>query len=272
MPTTRRLLVLILALAARAAAADAPDPRLWLEDIDSPRSLAWVRQRDDKTLAELKSDPRWAGVETDARSVVLAEDRIPWPELRGRWLYNFWQDPKSVRGLWRRTTPAEYKKPNPRWETVLDLDALAAAEKENWVWKSADCLQPEQSRCLLTLSRGGGDASVIREFDADRKEFVAGGFALPEAKSDVAWLDADELPSAPTTARARSRSPATRASSSGGSAAARSPRRRPCTRAASRTSRSRPGSRGGPREGSRSSSRRRASSSRANSCSARTGR
>jgi len=181
------LLILPLSLAR------ADDPRLWMEEIESPRALAWVKAHDDKTLAELKSDPRFAAVEADARAVVLATDRIPAPELRGRWVYNFWQDPKSVRGLWRRTTPAEYRKPEPRWETVLDLDALAAKEKENWVWKGADCLQPEQARCLLTLSRGGKDASVIREFDADAKEFVAGGFVVPEAKSHVAWLDRDEL-------------------------------------------------------------------------------
>src|ERR1019366_7834760 len=99
----------------------------------------------------------------------------------------------SVRGVWRRAAPEEYRKPEPRWENVLDLDALSTKEKENWGWKGADCLQPEQNRCLLTLSRGGKDASVIREFDASSKQFVAGGFSLPEAKSDVAWYDADTL-------------------------------------------------------------------------------
>jgi prolyl oligopeptidase len=184
-----------LILAAPAFAADAPaaDPRQWLEEIESPRALDWVKARDAKTLAELQSDPRYKKVEADARAVVLATDRIPAPELRGRWIYNFWQDPKSVRGVWRRATPDEYRKPKPRWELVLDLDALSKSEKENWVWKGADCLQPEQSRCLLTLSRGGKDASVIREFDASRKQFVTGGFSLPEAKSDAAWYDADTL-------------------------------------------------------------------------------
>jgi len=194
MNTVTRLAVLTFALAARAAAADAPaDPRLWLEDVESPRALEWVKQHDRKTLAELKSDPRWNGVEADARAVVLAEDRIPWPEMRGKWLYNFWQDHAHVRGLWRRTTVAEFKKKEPLWESVLDLDALADAEKENWVWKGADCLAPAQTRCLITLSRGGGDAAVVREFDAEKKAFVPGGFVLPEAKSDVAWFDADAL-------------------------------------------------------------------------------
>ena len=186
-------LALLLASSAFAAEVPSADPRAWLEEIESPRALDWVKVRDEKTLAVLKSDPRFKQVEADARAVVLATDRIPAPELRGRWVYNFWQDPKSVRGVWRRASPEEYRKPSPRWETVLDLDELSKTEKENWVWKGADCLQPEQSRCLLTLSRGGKDASVVREFDASSKQFVSGGFVLAEAKSDVAWYDAETV-------------------------------------------------------------------------------
>jgi prolyl oligopeptidase len=189
-----RFAALLLLAAAPAFAAKAPaDPNAWLEGIEAPRALAWVKAHDDKTLAELRADPRYARVDAEARAILLASDRIPSPALRGKWVYNFWQDAKSVRGVWRRATPEEYRKPEPRWETVLDLDALAAKEKENWVWKGADCLQPEAVRCLLTLSRGGKDASVVREYDADRKEFVPGGFELPEAKSDASWLDADDL-------------------------------------------------------------------------------
>jgi prolyl oligopeptidase len=186
-------LTLLLAPSAFAAEAPAADPRSWMEDIESPRALDWVKKHDEKTLKELQSDPRYRQVEADARAVVQATDRIPAPELRGSWIYNFWQDKKAVRGVWRRTTPEEYRKPAPRWETILDLDKVAKKEKENWVWKGADCLQPEQTRCLITLSRGGGDASVVREFDADKKAFVNGGFELAEAKSDTAWLDADDV-------------------------------------------------------------------------------
>jgi prolyl oligopeptidase len=105
--TCLRLAAIFLALAARAAAADAPDPRAWLEDVESPRALAWVASRDSATLAGLQRDPRWNAVEADARAVTLAEDRIPWPELRGGRLYNFWQDRAHVRGVWRRTTVDE---------------------------------------------------------------------------------------------------------------------------------------------------------------------
>ena len=106
-------------------------------------------------------------------------------------------------GLWRRTTLDEYRKAEPAWETIIDLDALSAAEKENWVWHGADCLKPDYERCLVQLSRGGADAEVVREFDLVTKAFVKDGFFLPEAKSSVAWLDETRSTWAPTSARAR---------------------------------------------------------------------
>ena len=113
--------------------------------------------------------------------------------MHGEWLYNFWQDRANPRGLWRRTTWAEYRKPEPAWQTVLDIDALARDEKENWVWKNAQCLPPRGDRCLISLSRGGGDAIVVREFDLAQAQFVADGFVLPEAKSDVDWRERDTI-------------------------------------------------------------------------------
>ena len=112
---------------------------------------------------------------------------------RGDWYYNFWQDEKNVRGLWRRTTLQEYRKAEPKWETVLDLDQLSRDEKENWVWKGSSCLYPNYDRCLLTLSRGGADAAVVREFDIAAKAFVAGGFQLKEAKGSAGWIDRNTL-------------------------------------------------------------------------------
>ena len=41
---------------------------------------------------------------------------------------------------------------------MIDVDALGAAEKENWVWHGVACLQPDYKRCLVSLSRGGADA------------------------------------------------------------------------------------------------------------------
>jgi prolyl oligopeptidase len=125
--------------------------------------------------------------------VLNAKDRIPYISRRGNWLYNLWQDEAHKRGLWRRTTLAEYRKAEPAWETVIDLDALGKAEGENWVWGGASCHGPDYRRCLVSLSRGGADAKVVREFDVVAKTFVKDGFVLPEAKSSVDWIDANTV-------------------------------------------------------------------------------
>lgn len=169
------------------------DPFLWLEDVQGERALAWVRERNAQTRKLLEARADFAPLRTRLREVLDAKERIPYVRRIGTHLYNFWQDEAHKRGLWRRTTLDEYRKPQPAWETVLDLDALAAGEKENWVWGGADCLGPEYRRCLVSLSRGGADASVVREFDTVGKAFVKDGFTLPEAKSQVFWLDADTL-------------------------------------------------------------------------------
>ncbi|MBK7531805.1 MAG: S9 family peptidase [Piscinibacter sp.] len=176
----------------KPAAAD-DDPHLWLEEVQGDKALAWVRERNAETQKLLAARSDFAPTREKLLAVLNSQDRIPAVSRRGDWFYNLWQDASHKRGLWRRTTLDEYRKASPKWETVLDLDALAAAEKENWVWAGAECLGPDYRRCLISLSRGGADAKVVREFDSVAKSFVAGGFALPEAKSDVAWVDADTL-------------------------------------------------------------------------------
>ncbi|WP_209386044.1 prolyl oligopeptidase family protein [Rhizobacter sp. AJA081-3] len=176
----------------KPAAAD-DDPHLWLEEVQGDKALAWVRERNAETQKLLGARADFAPTREKLLAVLNSQDRIPAVSRRGDWFYNLWQDATHKRGLWRRTTLDEYRKASPKWETVLDLDALAAAEKENWVWAGAECLGPDYRRCLISLSRGGADAKVVREFDSVAKSFVAGGFVLPEAKSDVAWVDADTL-------------------------------------------------------------------------------
>ncbi len=171
--------------------ADA-DPYLWLEDVTGTRSLDWVRERNSAALGTLADGPAFAGLRDEIRQVLDSRERIPYVRRRGEYLYNFWQDEANPRGLWRRTTLEEYRKPEPAWDVLLDLDALAAREAENWVWQGAAMLRPGGYRlALVHLSRGGADASVIREFDIEARAFVEGGYAVPEAKTDVAWIDAD---------------------------------------------------------------------------------
>ncbi len=169
------------------------DPYLWLENVDSDESLTWVRAQNATSQGELESDENFAALETQLRTILDSEDHIPFLTKRGAHYYNFWRDQSHPRGLWRRTTLAQYRRAHPAWETVLDLDALSIAENENWVWKWANCEQPNAERCLLGLSRGGADALVVREFDMQSKTFVEDGFILPEAKTDVSWIDRDSL-------------------------------------------------------------------------------
>jgi prolyl oligopeptidase len=170
------------------------DPYRWLEDVTGPAALDWVRERNAETVAQLSGEPRFEELRTEIRQVLDADERIPLVRRRGAYLYNFWQDEAHPRGLWRRTTLEEYRRARPDWDVLLDVDALALKEDENWVWQGATSLRPGGYRlALVQLSRGGADASVVREFDVAERGFVSGGFEVPEAKTDVGWIDADQI-------------------------------------------------------------------------------
>ena len=170
-----------------------PDPNLWLEDVEGQAALDWVRAQNAEAMAALAEAPGFTALRDDLRAILDSEDRIPDVDRIGAHYYNFWKDKAHPAGLWRRTTLEEYRKPAPAWETVLDLDAINAAEKENFVWHGADCLPPDYRRCLVSLSRGGSDADQTREFDLQAKAFVEGGFFRPEAKGSLYWRDADSV-------------------------------------------------------------------------------
>jgi prolyl oligopeptidase len=182
-----------IAMSQATAPATPEDPFIWLEDVLGDKALDWVRERNAASAKLLSARPEYAPIRQQMLEVLNSKDRIPAISRRGHWFYNLWQDEKNKRGLWRRTSLAEYRKAQPAWETVIDLDALAAAEAENWVWGGANCLGPDYRRCLVSLSRGGADAKVVREFDSVAKQWVKDGFALPEAKSDLDWIDADTV-------------------------------------------------------------------------------
>jgi prolyl oligopeptidase len=164
------------------------DPYLWLEDIAGDDALDWVRKHNEPTLAEL-SDERFERMRAEALEVLDTDARVPYVRRRGDHLYNFWRDAANPKGLWRRTTLDSYRTDSPDWEVVIDLDALAAAEDENWVWAGAKVIEPDYTLALVSLSRGGSDAAVVREFDMRTKKFVAGGFEVPEAKTQISWED-----------------------------------------------------------------------------------
>jgi len=193
------------ALATPAFAADAPkegamsqhsvaaDPYQWLENVTDDKALTWVKAENAKTEAELASTPEFKQLESDIRAILDSDAKIPGVEKIGDYYYNFWKDGTHERGLWRRTTLDEYRKPQPQWETVIDLDALNKIEGENWVWHGADCLKPGYERCLVALSRGGADADVTREFDLKHKQWLKDGFFRKEAKGALQWIDQDNV-------------------------------------------------------------------------------
>ena len=181
--------ILAAATAVPALAQNADDAYLWLEDVTGEKPLAWVAQQNARSVADYTQSESFRKLNDRLLAILDSKDRIPYVGKIGNYYYNFWRDAQHVRGVWRRTTMAQYRKANPTWETVIDLDSLGAAEKESWVWHGANCLRPAYQRCLVSLSRGGADAEVTREFDLPTKSFLANGFYLPEAKGGARWID-----------------------------------------------------------------------------------
>jgi prolyl oligopeptidase len=178
--------------AVTTSPAAAADPYLWLEDVEGARALEWVHAENARSLPVLEGDRRYQGLLNAALEVAQSRDRLPLGQVRGGYVYNFWQDETHVRGVWRRARLETYAANAPQWQTLLDVDALATAENANWVYQGAEC-DPSGVRCMISLSNGGLDASTDREFDVEARSFVDGGFVVPEAKSNIGWLDRDTL-------------------------------------------------------------------------------
>jgi prolyl oligopeptidase len=172
------------------------DPYLWLEEVEGEAALAWVRQQNERSLLSIQKHPDHEANLAAAMDLATSKERIPYGAIRDGMVYNYWQDASNVRGLWRRTSLSSYQTGEPDWEAVLDVDQLSTTEGKNWVYKGAACLQrngTKVTRCMLSLSDGGKDAVVNREFDLTTKTFVDDGFVTTEAKQQLAWVDQDTL-------------------------------------------------------------------------------
>jgi len=204
---TRTILPIIIVILLRGSIAPvravsdiaSDDPWLWLEEVEGINALAWVNGQNLRTAAELKSKPEFESLYKQALETLNSESRIPAVDQRGKWLYNFWRDSEHPRGVYRRTTIEEFRKAEPQWETVLDIDDLSKKENTFWVFHDMDCLEPEYRHCLVSLAPGGSDATEIREFDMENRTFVTKGFFLPLSKSSLSWLDANTLFVGPDT-------------------------------------------------------------------------
>lgn len=182
-----------MTVSGTAPALAADDPYQWLEEWTTPRVMDWVNAHNDVTVKRLTADKRYQTLYDEALAVAGAKDRIPMPSFANGRIVNFWQDPEHLRGIWRTTTLEDYRNPTPNWQTLVDIDALGKAEGKSWVWKGAECLEPEKRLCLINLSDGGEDAVEVREFDLSTGQFVPDGFHLPRGKHRVAWEDKDHL-------------------------------------------------------------------------------
>ncbi len=169
------------------------DPYLWLEEVEGEKALNWVREQNSVTLMELESDHRFQQFESEALAIYEAKDRIVYGKIRGDYIYNFWQDDEHIRGIWRRSLLVAYLDNNPEWDVLLDIDALARTEDENWVYKGTSGLPPDYNRFLIELSRGGKDAVVVREFDVEERSFIDDGFFVSEEKSTVSWINENQV-------------------------------------------------------------------------------
>ncbi|MFZ0499371.1 MAG: prolyl oligopeptidase family serine peptidase [Steroidobacteraceae bacterium] len=176
-----------------SASSASSDPHAWLEGIESADAMTWVRTENQRTCSALEASPFFASLQRDLLAVLDSRERIPAVTSLGGLYYNFWRDEEHVRGILRRATAEEFRKPEPAWEIVLDIDALAQNEGENWVFAGITGLYPGYERFLVSLSRGGGDTVVVREYDVIRRTFPAAGFFVPAAKTHVGWIDVDTI-------------------------------------------------------------------------------
>ena len=179
---------------AAVAAAQEADPYLWLEDIEGEKALGWVKRENTATDALIVGRPGFEADRQRARAILDDDRQIAMPgDVMDNSITNFWRDAANPRGLWRQSPLDAYLAGKPVWTTLIDVDALGKAEAQSWVWHGADCLAPAYTRCLVSLSPGGTDSDIVREWDRTTKSFVTDGFILPQAKSSVTWEDADTL-------------------------------------------------------------------------------
>jgi prolyl oligopeptidase len=193
-PLRKIIFVAAAALVTTAAIAQTTDPYLWLENIAGTKALTQVKKWNAGTEAVLTKMPGYEEHRKRALAILNNPHQIAMPDdVMGDMVANHWVDADHKRGLWRISPLAAYIAGKPQWRTLIDVDALGAKEGKSWVWHGANCLPPQYQRCLVSLSPGGGDADVIREFDIPTGQFVADGFTIPVGKNTATWIDKDTL-------------------------------------------------------------------------------
>ncbi len=187
------LFLIAMLLSVNLVNAQEEDPYEWLEKVEDEKALEWVEDMNKKSLGVLTSHEKYDDIYQKSLEIYNSDERIAYPNVYGDFVYNFWQDADHVRGIWRRSSKENYMSGNPDWEILLDLDEMSKKDDVKWVYKGATGLYPDYKRFMVFLSRGGGDATIKKEFSVEDKSFVNNGFSLPEAKGSVNWIDENTL-------------------------------------------------------------------------------
>jgi prolyl oligopeptidase len=169
------------------------DKYLWLEEVDGKEALEFVNAQNQISIDKLSKEKDYQSIYDKSLEILNSTDKIASPEVQGKYVYNFWKDKNHVRGIWRRCLLVNYTNNKLDWETLLDIDELSKKEDVKWVYKGANGLYPSYDRFLVSLSKGGGDAVIIKEFDVNKKEFIENGFFIDEAKGSASYVDENTL-------------------------------------------------------------------------------
>lgn len=190
----KKYTLLLLALFGIVLSTQAQEDKyLWLEEVDGQKALEFVNAQNKTTIAELSAEKDYQNIYDKSLAIYNSDERIAYPSIRGNYVYNFWKDKDHVRGIWRRSTVDDYRKGNPNWETLLDIDKLSEEDDIKWVYKGSSGLYPNYNRFLIELSKGGGDAVVVKEFDVTTKQFIENGFLIEESKGSASYIDENTL-------------------------------------------------------------------------------
>lgn len=169
------------------------DKHQWLEDVEGEKQLEWVKAQNKITAERIQNQEGFQALKQQYLDDLNDDEKIDYPRIVGDYVYNFWKDENHVRGIWRRTSIQDYKADKDNWNIILDLDKLSKKEDKKWVFSGVNWLAPDYKICLLSLSDGGTDENIVREFNVDTKEFVKDGFYLPSSKGSIAWLNENQL-------------------------------------------------------------------------------
>ena len=154
------------------------DPYLWLEEIDGAARARLGRRANRGDLAALRLRALRAGSRRAGRAVGPAgQDPDGHAARRARSTISG-RTRANPRGLWRAHHMASYRDADAGMGGPARCRRARRDEGEDWIWAGATTLPRTHDRAILRLSRGGGDAAVLREFDIAAKSFVADGFRL----------------------------------------------------------------------------------------------